>query len=88
MLDTKFDELMEFPCSFPFKVVGDARDSLADDVVAVVQSHVAGDYIPSTKVSSKGTYHSITIRVQVVSKEQVETLYVELAGISGVKRVL
>lgn len=88
MLDTKFDELMEFPNSFPFKVVGDADEQLADRVVAVVQKQVAGDYSPSTKVSSKGTYYSITIRVTVQSKEQVETLYTELAAIEGVKRVL
>ncbi|QFU24036.1 DUF493 family protein YbeD [Shewanella eurypsychrophilus] len=88
MLDTKFDELMDFPNSFPFKVVGDASETLADSVVAVVQQHVPGDYIPSTKVSSKGTYNSITIRVTVQSKEQVETLYTELAAIEGVKRVL
>ncbi|MGB0893889.1 MAG: DUF493 family protein YbeD [Parashewanella sp.] len=88
MLDTKFDELMDFPCSFPFKVVGDASDTLADRVVAVVQKHVAGDYAPTSKASSKGTYHSITIRVMVESKEQVEQLYIELAKIDGVKRVL
>ncbi len=88
MLDTKFDELIEFPNSFPFKVVGDAHATLVDRVVAVVQLHAPGDYSPSTKVSSKGTYHSITIRVMVQSKEHIETLYVDLAKIDGVKRVL
>ncbi|WP_299786723.1 DUF493 family protein YbeD [uncultured Shewanella sp.] len=88
MLDTKFDELIEFPSSFPFKVVGDAHETLADRVVSVVQQHAPGDYSPTTKVSSKGTYHSVTIRVMVQSKEHVETLYVELAKIEGVKRVL
>ncbi|PKG55821.1 hypothetical protein CXF83_06835 [Shewanella sp. Choline-02u-19] len=88
MLDTKFDELMEFPNSFPFKVVGEAHETLAERVVSVVQQHAPGDYSPSTKVSSKGTYHSITIRVTVLSKEHVEILYVELAKIEGVKRVL
>ena len=88
MLNTKFDELMEFPCAFPFKVVGDASDTLADRVVAVVQQHAPGDYVPSTKASSKGTYHSITIRVTVTSKDHIEILYTELAAIDGVKRVL
>ncbi len=88
MLDTNFHELMEFPASFPFKVVGDARDALADDVVAVVQRHVPGDYMPTSKASSKGTYNSITIKVIVNSKEQIEQLYIELAAIEGVKRVL
>ncbi|ACJ30601.1 UPF0250 protein [Shewanella sp. c952] len=88
MLDTKFDELMEFPASFPFKVVGDASDTLQDRVVAVVQGLAPGDYAPSTKASSKGTYYSVTIRVTVTSKEQIEKLYTQLAELEGVKRVL
>ena len=87
-LNTRFEELMEFPASFPYKVVGNADDTLADKVVAIVQKHVPGDYVPSTKASSKGTYYSVTIRVTVESKEMVETLYTELAAIDGVKRVL
>ncbi|BDM65658.1 UPF0250 protein [Shewanella sp. NFH-SH190041] len=87
-LNTRFEDLMEFPASFPFKVVGTADEQLADKVVAVVQRHVPGDYSPATKISSKGTYYSVTIRVTVQSKEEIETLYTELAAIEGVKRVL
>lgn len=67
MLNTKFDELMEFPCAFPFKVVGDAHEALTDRVVAVVQRHAPGDYSPTVKASSKGSYYSVTIRVTVKS---------------------
>ncbi|AUD61474.1 MAG: DUF493 family protein YbeD [Gammaproteobacteria bacterium] len=88
MLGTKFDELMDFPCAFPFKVVGEAHETLTDKVVAVVQKHAPGDYSPSTKTSSKGSYHSITIRVTVTSKDHIEILYTELAAIEGVRRVL
>ena len=88
MLDTKFDELMDFPCAFPFKVVGEAHETLTDKVVPVVQKHAPGDYSPSTKTSSKGSYHSITIRVTVTSKDHIEILYTELAAIEGVRRVL
>lgn len=87
-LNTRFEELMEFPASFPFKVVGEADPLLADKVVAVVQKHVPGDYSPTSKVSSKGTYNSVTIRVTVQNKDEIETLYKELAAITGVKRVL
>ena len=87
-LNTRFEELMEFPASFSFKVVGEADEELADKVVAVVQKHVPGDYVPSSKVSSKGTYNSVTIRVTVQNKYEIETLYKELAAIDGVKRVL
>lgn len=88
MLNTKFDEYLEFPCSFSYKIVGDANETLVDDVVAVVQKHVPGHYVPGTKTSSKGTYHSISISVTVQSTEQIESLYMELAAIEGVKRVL
>ncbi|ASF15407.1 DUF493 family protein YbeD [Shewanella xiamenensis] len=88
MLNTKFDELMEFPCAFPFKVVGDAHETLTDRVVAVVQKHAPGDYSPTVKASSKGSYYSVTIRVTVTSKDHIEILYTELAGIEGVRRVL
>ncbi|WP_025821549.1 DUF493 family protein YbeD [Shewanella marina] len=88
MLDTTFDQLLEFPTAFPFKVVGDADPALADKVVSVVQKHIPGDYSPTTKASSKGTYNSVTINVLVNSKEEIETLYKDLAAIEGVRRVL
>ncbi|QSX29191.1 DUF493 family protein YbeD [Shewanella cyperi] len=88
MLNTTFDQYLEFPCSFPFKVVGDASDTLAERVVAVVQQHAPGDYSPSSKMSSKGSYLSVTVRVKVTSKEHIETLYIALAEVEGVRRVL
>jgi hypothetical protein len=88
MISTTFDQYLEFPTTFPFKVVGDASDTLADRVVEVVQKHAPGDYSPTTKASSKGTYISVTINVRVTSKEHIETLYTELAAIEGVRRVL
>jgi uncharacterized protein len=88
MLNTTFDEVMEFPNSCPFKVIGDADDTLVDRVVAVAQRLAPGDYAPTTKASSKGSYYSITIRITVTSKEHIEKAYLELAAIEGVKRVL
>lgn len=87
-LNTRFEELMDFPASFPFKVVGDANENLTDKVVEVVQQIVPGDYAPTSKVSSKGTYQSVTVRVTVQNKIEIESLYQKLADIDGVKRVL
>ena len=88
MLDTTFDQVMKFPNSCPFKVIGDADDTLADRVVAVAQQLAAGDYAPTVKASSKGSYYSITIRITVTSKAHIEKAYIDLAAIEGVKRVL
>ena len=74
-LNTKFDELLDFPCQFPFKVLGVADDALADQVIAVLQQHAPGDYSPSIKPSSKGNYLSVTVTVTATSKEHLETMY-------------
>ena len=84
----KLKDLLEFPCSFTFKVVGAAREGLIDDVVSEVQKVVKGDYNPSLQESGKGTYHSVSVTIQAENIEQVETLYADLAKIEGVRMVL
>lgn len=84
----KLKDLLEFPCSFTFKVVGAHRDDLIDDVVAVTQRYAKGDYNPRQQRSSKGTYNSVSIDIIAEHIDQVETLYTELAKISGVRMVL
>ena len=88
MQKTRFDELVEFPCVFTFKVMGLAVESLPDSVVAVAQQHAPGDYSPKVKPSSKGNYHSVSIQIQVTSQSHIETLYKALAAIDEVRYVL
>ncbi|AWL11530.1 UPF0250 protein [Saliniradius amylolyticus] len=88
-MDTKFDQLLDFPCYQTFKVVGIAHERLPDDVVACLQQHApADDYQPRVKESSKGNYHSVSISVRVTSKEHMETLYVELGNLELVRHVI
>ena len=84
----KLKDLLEFPCSFTFKVVGEAREGLVEDVVAEVHKVIPGDYAPELKESGKGTYHSVSIAIRAENIEQVETLYKTLAEIQGVRMVL
>ena len=44
MQKTRFDELVDFPCHFTFKVMGVATATLPDQVVEVLQEHAPGDY--------------------------------------------
>ncbi|WP_143870085.1 DUF493 family protein YbeD [Catenovulum sediminis] len=87
-MKTKFDEYLEFPCQFPFKVLGQADDKLIEKVVAVVQKHAPGDYRPTSKPSGKGNFQSVTISITATSKTQLETLYQELAKIDTVRMVM
>ena len=88
MQKTKLHELLEFPCDFPYKVMGLAQPDLQDKVLAVVQKHIPGDYSLTIKPSSKCNYHSVSVTVRAENIEQIENLYKELAEIDIVKMVL
>ena len=88
MMKTKLNELLEFPCSFTYKVMGHAKPELVDQVVEVIQRHEPGDYTPSVKPSSKGNYHSVSVTINATHIEQVETLYKELGELELVRMVL
>jgi len=87
-LNTKFDELLEFPCVFSFKVMGIADPQMTLDAIAVIQKHAPGDYAPKVKPSSKGTYHSLSIPVTVTSKAQIESIYSDLNQVDLVRYIL
>ncbi|NMP16854.1 MULTISPECIES: DUF493 family protein YbeD [unclassified Thalassotalea] len=87
-MKARFDEIIEFPYVFNFKVMGLAVPNLPDLVVAVLQSDTPGDYVPTIKPSSKGTYHSVSVRVTVNSQAHIEKLYKELSAIEEVRYVL
>ena len=91
--DTKFDELLEFPCKQTFKVMGLAQDDLPHKVIEVIRSlaseeHKHHDYVPSIKPSAKGNYHSVSLSVTVTSKEHMELIYNEVGKIDIVRVVL
>lgn len=88
MMDTRFDELLDFPCHQTFKVMGVADTQLPHDVINCLQLHAPDDYNPTIKPSAKGNYHSVSVSVKVTSKEHMETIYTELAKLELVRVVL
>jgi hypothetical protein len=87
-MQTKFDELLEFPTVLNFKVMGIACDHLPDVIIAELQKHTPGDYSPKIKPSSKGNYHSVSVAVTVTSKDHIELIYKSLTAIEEVRYVL
>ena len=51
--NTKFDEYLEYPCPFTFKIMGLANVNLTDQILAKLQPIAPGDYAPKVKPSSK-----------------------------------
>lgn len=87
-MKTKLNELLEFPCSFTYKIMGEAKPELVDKVIAVIQKHIPDDYTTEIKESSKGNYYSVSVTVRADHIDQIEILYKELAEIDIVKMVL
>jgi hypothetical protein len=82
------DDLWEFPCDFPLKIMGVAEEQLLLDVVEVIQKHVPGNYSPKIKPSSQGNYHAITVNIIAQNKPQLDALYRELHALELVKVLL
>jgi len=82
--------LLEFPCAFPIKIMGAARDDFAQAILAVVLRH-APDYDAADmemRASSGGNYLSLTCTVRATSQAQLDALYRELSAHPLVKVVL
>lgn len=84
------ETLLEFPCDFPLKIVGETRDDFVQVVAEIVTRH-APDFDAATitqKASSGGKYASLTCTVNATSKPQLDDLYRELSAHPMVRIVL
>lgn len=84
------ETLLEFPCSFPLKIMGNADEQLAQVVLGIVTRH-APDFDGASmemRASSGGKYVSLTCTVIATSKPQLDALYMELTSHPLVKVVL
>ena len=84
------ESLIEFPCDFPIKVMGEMRDDFAEIIVAVIRNQLP--YFDSSRVemraSSGGKYISLTCTVHVASRPQLDNIYRALSAHPLVKITL
>ena len=82
--------LLEFPCDYPIKVMGDAHGELHEHVVQVMNIHAPGfDQSKITvRESSKGKWQSITLIITATGKPQLDAIFTDLKTSSRVKMVL
>jgi uncharacterized protein len=79
------DELFQFPCEFPIKVMGRDSESFRTLTLAIVERH-AGSLAPesiSERASSKGRFLSLTYTIRAESRAQLDRIYQDLTD-SGV----
>jgi putative lipoic acid-binding regulatory protein len=84
-LSNENPELWEFPCDFLFKAMAHAEPGVEDKIIAVIQKHIPGDYIPKIKPSKQGNYISVSVNFIATSKPQLDQIYQEVNQIDEVK---
>lgn len=82
MTESESKELLEFPCSFPIKMMGRADNGFSDRAVRLVERH-AGKIAPNaiqTSSSRNGTFLSVTVTIDAHSQEQLDNIYNDLSN--------
>jgi putative lipoic acid-binding regulatory protein len=84
------DSLIEYPCDFPIKVMGEQVDGFVDAMLMIVR-HFDSDWDDSRlsqRPSSGGKYLGLTLTIKATSREQLDELYRTLSTHPMVKVVL
>jgi hypothetical protein len=82
--------LLEYPCDFPVKILGNTQVGFAQAVLDVVKRH-APDFDAATmelRASKRRKYLSVTCVIRATSREQLDGLYQELCDHPMVVMVL
>mgnify|MGYP002640984719 CR=1 FL=1 len=84
------ETLLEFPCQFPIKIMGDNSAEFENEIVVIVRKHVPqlGEAAVKSKPSRTGKYLSVTVTFTAESKVQLDNLYREVNSHPQVKMVL
>ncbi len=88
--EEKQETLIEFPCDFPIKVMGETHQHFTQEMVKTIRNLIP-DFDESgieMRGSSGGKYISLTCTVHVTNKPQLDDIYRALTSHSMVKVVL
>ena len=81
---------LEFPCTFPIKVMGYWAEDFDLLVTQIVRRHVddLGEGAVRSRESRGGRYLSITVTIEARSREQLDALYRDLTAERRIVMVL
>ncbi|POA96665.1 MULTISPECIES: YbeD family protein [Chromobacterium] len=89
MSDEK-QELMEFPCRFPLKIMGERHEAFVSTITEVVRIHAPdlAEIDVVLRESSGGRFYALTVTITATSRQQLDNIYLSLTGHPMVKMVL
>ena len=81
---------LEFPCTFPIKILGAHAEDFHELVREIVLRHVSALDAGAIahRPSSGGKYVSVTITIEAQSREQLDAIYRELSAHQQILMVL
>ena len=87
---TEQTSLIEYPCDFPIKIMGQSQHGFAQAVIEIVLRHDPLFDAASVEMRTSKTarYLSLTCTVRATSREQLDALYQELCDHPMVTMVL
>ena len=71
------ESAIEFPCSFPIKMMGRDTEEFRATARALVEKHagVVADEAVKTALSRNGNFVSVTVTIIATSQEQLDRIY-------------
>jgi putative lipoic acid-binding regulatory protein len=69
--------LIEFPCDFPVKVMGETQKKFPKTIITLIQTILPAftEAQIESRISSSGKYTSLTCNVHVSSQDQLDEIY-------------
>lgn len=76
------ETLFEFPCDFPIKCMGLNAPEFEIAVVEIMNRHVPdlGEGAIKSRVSKEGKYCAMTVTITASSKNQLDSIYMDLTS--------
>lgn len=74
--------LLEFPCDFPIKIMGETQDGFANAILALVMRHAPDFDAASMEIRSSkgGRYLSLTCTIRATSQQQLDDIYRDITS--------
>lgn len=91
IMDNKESEtLLTFPCEFAIKIFGNKNDAFETAVISIIRKHCDDltENAFSYRPSKDNKYLAMTVTITAKSKEQLDSIYVELSSNPNVLMVL
>ena len=82
--------LIEFPCDFAIKVMGEAKENFSEAIIQIIKKHYVNFNASEIEMkgSNNGKYISLTCNIYVTSQKQLDKIYIDLSNSPMTKFVL